>query len=142
MKKAKNLNIWLAMAMLLLLMVSTAMAEIIYVDADANGVNDGSSWADAYQYLGYALDNASSGDEIHVAQGIYRPSDGYVAIPDFNWRTTTFQLINGVTIRGGYAGFGEPDPNDRDVELYETVLSGDLNGNDIAIRNKSALIRV
>ncbi|MHC4741335.1 MAG: right-handed parallel beta-helix repeat-containing protein, partial [Planctomycetota bacterium] len=41
-----------------------------------------------------------------------------------------FHLINGVIIRGGYAGCGEPDPNVRDVESYETVLSGDLAGDD------------
>ena len=118
-----------------LLLAIPSQAGIIYVDADATGANDGSSWADAYQYLGYALDNASSGDDIHVAQGIYRPSEGYVAVPDFNWRTTTFQLKNGVTLKGGYAGFSEPDPNARDIELYETILSGDLAGNDITVHD-------
>jgi hypothetical protein len=116
-----------------LIFLTTAPAfagKIIYVDADAAGANNGSSWTDAYQYLGYALDNASSGDDIHVAQGIYRPSEGYVAIPDFDWRTCTFWLKNGVTIKGGFAGFSESDPNARDVELYETILSGDLLGND------------
>ncbi|MHC4266275.1 MAG: hypothetical protein ACYSUK_10135, partial [Planctomycetota bacterium] len=31
---------------------------------------------------------------------------------------------------GGYAGYGQPDPNTRDIEAYETILSGDLNNND------------
>jgi len=114
-----------------LLLAIPSQAGIIYVDANASGANTGSSWADAYQYLGYALDNASSGDDIHVAQGIYRPSEGYVAVPDFNWRTTTFQLKNGVTLKGSYAGFDEPDPNARDVKVYKTILSGDLNGDDV-----------
>jgi parallel beta-helix repeat protein len=35
-----------------------------------------------------------------------------------------------VAIRGGYAGFGEPDPDARDIRLYETILSGDLKGDD------------
>ena len=43
----------------------------------------------------------------------------------------TFQLKNGVVIKGGYAGFGEPDPNARDIEKYKTILSGDLLGNDV-----------
>ena len=51
MQTGKNLNIWLAMSMFLLGMVSTTPAEIIYVDADANGINDGSSWANDYNYL-------------------------------------------------------------------------------------------
>lgn len=45
-------------------------------------------------------------------------------------RGFTFQLINGVALKGGYAGFGEADPNERDIELYETVLSGDLDDDD------------
>ena len=40
--------------------------------------------------------------------------------------TATFQLKNGVVIMGGYAGFGEPDPDARDIELYKTILSGDI----------------
>ena len=35
----------------------------------------------------------------------------------------TFQLLDGVTIKGGYAGYGDV----RDVEIYETILSGDNN---------------
>ncbi len=45
-------------------------------------------------------------------------------------REATFQLINGVAIKGGYAGYGELAPNVRDFELYETILSGDLLDND------------
>ncbi|MHC4140312.1 MAG: right-handed parallel beta-helix repeat-containing protein [Planctomycetota bacterium] len=45
-------------------------------------------------------------------------------------RTETFQLLNGVAVKGGYAGIGAPDPDARDIELYETVLSGDLAGDD------------
>jgi len=101
---------------------------IIYADADAAGANDGSSWLNAYNYLQDALDVASSSDEVRVAQGIYKPDQGVGITPGD--REATFQLINGVAIKGGYAGFGEPDPNARDIELYETILSGDLNGDD------------
>ncbi|MHC4079859.1 MAG: right-handed parallel beta-helix repeat-containing protein [Planctomycetota bacterium] len=45
-------------------------------------------------------------------------------------RAGTFQLVDGVALLGGYAGVGAPDPDDRDVDLYETILSGDLAGND------------
>jgi len=51
MKTRKNLTVWLAMSMFLLLMVSTATGEIIFVDADANGINNGLSWANDYNYL-------------------------------------------------------------------------------------------
>ncbi|MHC4544362.1 MAG: LamG-like jellyroll fold domain-containing protein, partial [Planctomycetota bacterium] len=41
-------------------------------------------------------------------------------------REATLQLKNGVVIKGGYAGFGEPAPNERDPNIYETILSGDI----------------
>jgi hypothetical protein len=216
-----------------LLMVSNAKGEIIFIDADANGANDGSSWADAYNYLQDALAVSQYGDEIWVAEGIYTPAgpvtpappgqssnpdpaNGAIGVsvdialswiagdratsydiyfgtsnlppfvrnqtattlypigmsykttyywrinsvnvwgkstgavwsfttgespqppPPMNWsngtieeiasvgRTATFMLKNGVAIRGGYAGFGEPDPNARDIDLYKTILCGDI----------------
>jgi hypothetical protein len=108
--------------------------QIIYVDADATGANDGSSWADAYNYLQDALADAFNGDEIRVAQGTYKPDQGLGITPGD--RTATFQLVNRVTMKGGYAGFGEPDPNARDIELYETILSGDLDGNDVDVNDR------
>jgi predicted outer membrane repeat protein len=45
-------------------------------------------------------------------------------------RDQTLQLVNGVVLAGGYAGIGEANPDDRDVALYETVLSGDIAGDD------------
>ncbi|MHC4642173.1 MAG: right-handed parallel beta-helix repeat-containing protein, partial [Planctomycetota bacterium] len=41
-------------------------------------------------------------------------------------REATFQLKNDLTIKGGYAGFGEPDPDARDTRDYVTILSGDI----------------
>jgi parallel beta-helix repeat protein/predicted outer membrane repeat protein len=55
-------------------------------------------------------------------------------------RTATFRLINDVIIKGGYAGFGEPDPDSRDIDVYDTVLSGDLAGNDIDVNDLSDLL--
>ncbi len=106
----------------------TPVPRTIYVDDDAAGANDGSNWKDAFIYLQDALAAAYSGDEIWVAQGIYKPDQGAGITPGD--RDATFQLVNGVSIKGGYAGFGEPDPNARDIDLFQTILSGDLNGDD------------
>jgi hypothetical protein len=105
----------------------------IYVDADASGANDGSSWADAYNYLQDALVYASSNPEVNevwVAAGIYTPDKNSNNPGGSGDRTETFRLIKGVSLYGGYAGFGASEPNERDVEGYETILSGDLNGDD------------
>lgn len=111
------------------LAVPCQAVQVIYVDGDAPGpTKDGFSWADAFNDLQDALTVAPSGDEIRVAQGIYKPDQGNGITPGD--RMATFQLKNDVVIKGGYAGFGEPDPNARDVEQFETILSGDLNGDD------------
>ncbi|MHC4285818.1 MAG: PEP-CTERM sorting domain-containing protein [Planctomycetota bacterium] len=65
---------------------------IIYVDDNAAGANDGSTWTDAFNYLQDALTAAWSGDEIRVAQGIYKPDQG--AVVTTGDREATFQLIN------------------------------------------------
>ncbi|MHC5029005.1 MAG: right-handed parallel beta-helix repeat-containing protein, partial [Planctomycetota bacterium] len=43
--------------------------------------------------------------------------------------TATFQLLDGVELLGGFAGV-MPNPDARDIALYETILSGDLLGDD------------
>ena len=130
MTKRTSLFTWLAITGCILAITVTAAARTIHVDADATGANDGTSWEAAYFYLQDALMFAVAGDEIRVAQGVYRPDDFVLSDRPSLGRDETFQLINGVTLKGGYAGLGEPDPNARDMELYETILSGDLNGND------------
>jgi hypothetical protein len=111
----------------------TTEAQRIFVDTDAGGSNDGSSWENAYTFLQDALADANSLEkpvEIWVAEGIYTP-DSNLADPNGSGdRTATFQLISGVTVKGGYAGFSQPNPDARDIELYETILSGDLYGDD------------
>jgi hypothetical protein len=112
----------------------------LYVDVDAAGANDGSSWADAFVNLQDALSLARTSPDvkqIRVAQGIYRPDrgDGITA----GDQEVSFELINGTALLGGYAGFGEPDPDARDIKQYETILSGDLDGNDRQISNVADL---
>ena len=111
-------------------------AQVIYVDAGATGANDGTSWVDAYKYLQDALADANSVEkpaEVRVAQGIYRPDRASAEPNGTGDREATFGLINGVTLKGGYAGSDEPDPDGRHIALYETVLSGDLRHNDVEV---------
>ncbi len=109
---------------------TTASGEIIYVDADASVGGDGSSWAAAFKFLQDALDDAASDDEIRVSQGIYTPDSNSDNPTGSGDREATFQLLNGVALKGGYAGYGETNPDIRNNKLYETFLSGDLLEND------------
>ncbi len=114
---------------------------IIYVDDDATGANDGSSWGNAYNYLQDALADANSAEkpvEIRVAQGIHKPDQG--KNQTLGDREATFQLINGVTLKGGFSGLGKPDPNAWDLDVYEVILSGDLNGDDAEVRDPCDLL--
>jgi predicted outer membrane repeat protein len=133
----------ISILILIVLFCPFASGKVIYVDYNAIGANNGTSWENAYVYLQDALSDAEVAikpAEIHVAQGIYKPYQG-------SWEKATdsiasFQLINDVTIAGGYAGIGESEPNARDIELYETLLSGDLNGNDIEVNDPCDMLLV
>ena len=103
----------------------------LYVDDDAGEGNIGQSWDAPYENLESALVFAREHPiitEIHVAGGVYVPSgESESGVP----RSKTFQLVNGVAILGGYAGLADPgDPDVRDLNLYESILSGDLAGDD------------
>jgi hypothetical protein len=111
--------------------VSSGNPRIIYVDDDAVAPGDGSSWQTAYRFLQDALADAepSAGPvEIRVALGVYKPDGGAGIEPGD--RTATFRLLSGVTIMGGYAGHGEPDPNAWDPTAYVAILHGDLQDDD------------
>lgn len=95
-----------------------AAGAVLYVDASAVGLNNGTSWPDAYTNLQDATTAAVSGDEIWVAQGVYRPTT------TMN-RGTPFGLKDGVATYGGFAG-DETARTQRDHAGYPTILSGDI----------------
>ncbi len=107
----------------------------IFVNDDASGANDGSSWTDAYTSLQDALAVAGNASrDIWVAAGTYLPDRDAAnptgtCVPGPCDRTATFQLLNGVAIYGGFAG-SETMLSQRDPEVNVTILSGDLSGDD------------
>lgn len=112
-----------------------------YVDGDARGTGDGSCWRDAHTHLQDAIEAAAaSGGEIRVAHGVYRPDRDLAHPQGTGDRDATFAMVSNITIKGGYAGWDEPDPNARDAERYETVLSGDLSGNDSTRELRDAIV--
>ena len=122
---------WLSALAVCLVLTLSVPGKTIYVDDDATGANNGSSWQDAYRYLQDALADASDSAKpvnICVARGTYTPDrgNGYRR----GDKQAKFFLKSGITLEGGYAGTGTDEPNDRNWRTYKTVLSGDLGGND------------
>ena len=99
----------------------------IYVKYDATGINDGTSWSDAYPSLQSALNAVTANDDIYIARGTYKPSSAYSLTN--TPRYYHFELINNVGIYGGFAGT-ETSVNQRTDFGYgganETILSGDI----------------
>jgi predicted outer membrane repeat protein len=122
---------WIILVVIVVLVGSvTASGKVIYVDDNASLGGNGQNWATPYRYLQDALGAAVSGDEIRVAEGIYKPDEDSAHPSGTGDREATFRLKNGVAIKGGYAGFGQPDPDARDPNTHKTILSGDLLGHD------------
>jgi hypothetical protein len=121
-----------------------AFGPVVYVDDDAPAGGDGTSWSTAYRHLQDILVplQARSSDwplEIWVAQGIYKPDRSEDCPQGSGDRVVAFDVTYGVHVIGGYAGIGAADPNLRDVTAYRTILSGDLAGNDLDVRDPDKL---
>ncbi len=101
-----------------LLTVYTTRASVIYVDVNATGANNGSSWTNAYTDLQTALSIAFINDEIWVATGLYKPTTTLD-------RDISFVMKNGVNVYGGFAGT-ETNINQRNISANPTTLSGDI----------------
>jgi len=138
--------------------------------------SDGSLWAWGYNRFGQLGDDTTTdqyspkkigtdNDWIFAAAGLFHTialkSDGSLWVWGYNRfgqlgdgttidqyspkkirdRTATFQIKSGMSIYGGYAGYGADCPYTRDIQAYETILSGDLNGDDVEITNPSLLLQ-
>ncbi len=115
-----------------LLYPGLVQAGVIYVNQAAVGANNGTSWADGFTSLSTALLVAKSGDEIWIKNGVYKPVTKF----DFDLsggndeREATFKIPSGVALYGGFSGV-EVNHEERDFDLYTTILSGDIDNNDL-----------
>jgi hypothetical protein len=111
--------------------LAASAAGPIYVDTDAIGGNDGGSWPNAYTELQSALDVAGPGDEIWVAEGVYKPDYDPGGGVHTGHITASFALTSGVALYGGFdPSSGANTFPERNWDAFPTVLSGDLAGDD------------
>lgn len=131
-KHTKNFLLTGLLAIAFVIFPKPVFPAVIYVDQNASGTDDGSSWIDAFVSLQDALVIATSGDEIWVAQGVYKPVEPVdlngngIAEP----REAVFFLPSGVALYGGFNGT-ENMREDRDWFVNLTILSGDIDNNDL-----------
>ena len=108
-----------------------AEARILYVDDDAPLGGNGMSWNTPFRYLQDALWIAAAGDEIRVAGGVYKPDHDEAGKVKPGDRGASFRLTTELKLAGGHAGLADPaNPDRRDLQRYESTLSGDLEGDD------------
>ncbi|HOS78977.1 MAG TPA: choice-of-anchor Q domain-containing protein, partial [Anaerolineae bacterium] len=98
----------------------SGLSNVLYAAPVARGDGDCSSWDDACTLQG-ALATAVSGREIWVMKGVYYPGE---------LRNDAFALKSGVEIYGGFVGT-ETSRNQRNPRVNQTILSGDIDRNDI-----------
>lgn len=95
----------------------------IYVDQNAVGLNDGTSWQDAFISLKTACETAALfpedvPKEIWIARGTYKPGTA---------REDYFPLTANTSYYGGFRGW-ETSASQRNVPANPVIISGDLGG--------------
>jgi predicted outer membrane repeat protein len=106
----------------LILLAAPLQAQVVYVNDDAAGAGNGTSWQDAYTDIQVALNNTSGFQQVWVAEGLYIPSQS-------GDRTASIEIPAGLEVYGGFAGT-ESSLVNRAGLFATTYLSGDLAGND------------
>ncbi|MBK9256203.1 MAG: putative metal-binding motif-containing protein [Saprospiraceae bacterium] len=105
---------------------------ILYVDVNATGLNNGSSWVDAFTGLHSALVSTCPDiTQIWVAAGTYKPTAYPQSCTNCNsTRDYAFLLREGISVYGGFNGT-ETLLEERNINTHVTILSGDIgNQND------------
>lgn len=102
----------------ILLSTNASAQALFYVNASAQGLNDGTSWANAFTNLHDGLSTAQAGDQIWVAKATYHPTSNAD-------RNIHFELKSGVKLYGGFAGT-ESFLTQRDWSAHPSIIDGDI----------------
>ncbi|MCS6819646.1 MAG: hypothetical protein NZ522_06800, partial [Chitinophagales bacterium] len=100
-------------------------AQTIYVNPQATGSNDGTSWANAYTDLQVAINNAPSGASLWLRSGTYYPIRDTTGSGNANPRNNMFYILDKTLyIYGGFIG-NETILQQRKPDLNPTIISGE-----------------
>jgi hypothetical protein len=98
-------------------------ANTFYVNLNATGNNNGTTWTDAYIDLQDAIAASNFGDDIWVASGIYKPTTT-------TNRTVYFSIKNGTKVYGGFNAT-EVLLTERNPDINQTILSGEISSGSL-----------
>jgi hypothetical protein len=104
--------------------------EYYVSNAGSNG-NGGTSWADAWKTITYAVETGATtpGDVIHVADGLYNPANGEIFPIDFN--------TNSVSLIGAGGATSIIDANNQEKNILNIWADG-VNISEFELRNARA----
>lgn len=108
------------LATLTVLATSAATADTLYVQRSAVPGGNGQSWQTAHWSIHDALAVAIAGDEVWIARGNYKPSEGTGIATGVS---TPYSVPSGVQVYGGFSGT-ESLRELRDWFRLRTVLDG------------------
>jgi predicted outer membrane repeat protein len=113
-------------ALLLTMLSLPAWAGVCRVATNGTIFNDGSNWGTPATLV-QALSVPGTCTEIWVKKGLYKPTTS-------SDTTISFVIADGVGVYGGFAG-SETARDQRDPSANLTVLSGDIDNNDMTDAN-------
>lgn len=109
-----------------LLTLRISAQSVIYVDATATGTNNGSNWANAFTELADAIAYANDSlvvRRINIAEGTYKPQYFVDSFTTDDRHKTFVIKRSSLSLYGGYEAGGS---NVRNINVFSTVLSGDI----------------
>ncbi|MEY2830173.1 MAG: hypothetical protein RIQ33_2031 [Bacteroidota bacterium] len=121
-----------ALIILFILISIKVSATHWYVNINASGANNGTSWADAFTDLQLGLGATVGGDSVWVAQGVYKPTTT-------NTRTIPFVLPSSCKVFGGFNGT-ETLLSQRNFISNITILSGNIGNTALTSDNSYTVV--
>lgn len=118
---------------LFLIFSINSFSAIIYVSQLSSGLQNGTSWSNAYgaNQVQEAINSATIGDEIWVSCGTFTPGSN---------RSISFSMRNGVSILGGFLG-NETNLAQRDLSCGScSILSGEIGNQNSLLDNSYHVI--
>jgi len=109
---------------------SNLFGVVIYVDKDANGNNNGTSWDDAFINLGAAINSANAGDEIRITIGSY------------NYGNSNFIINKNITLTGGFDGWETDGTPNNSIDNYNPNFFNGTHIFDGGISNSQAFLTI